>query len=525
MLEVLVIGLAFSFGLLVRKMGLPPLVGFLIAGFVMNALGSRFGLLPEYAGDVLHYAAHWGVLLLLFTVGLKLKLGQMTQAHVSIGGVFHFLISVTVFGAGLVFFIDLTGQTALLLACALAFSSTVLAAKILESKRELGSFHGRTAIGILIIQDLLALLVLSLWGGQSPSIYAPLVLLLPLARPIFHWLLDVSRHDELLVLLGMGLALVVGGMGFYWLGLSSELGALAMGMMLAGHHRASEVSESLWGLKELFLVGFFLQIGMSGLPTASDWLFAVILLALLPLKGLMFYVILTLFGLRARTAFLASLSLSAYSEFGLIVASGVPLLNQWLVPLALTVALSFVVSAPLNRYAHGLFEHFERGLMRWQSKRVHPDEVSPDLSGATILILGMGRTGSATYDVLCGGVPDVVGIDSDPYQVRRHQDRGRRVVLADAEDANFWSSVQLDALKVAILAVDALEAKLLATKRLRAHGFSGPIITHSLYAEEAEVVRAAGADHTYLTLKEAGTSLAGHAIDALQKPPINPSGA
>lgn len=257
MLEAAAIGLAFVFGLLVRGFGLPPLVGFLIAGFALNYLGAQFDFLPEFTGDVLHYVAHWGVLLLLFTVGLKLKVGQITQTHVLAGGLLHFLISVAIFGVGLIVLMELPWSTAVLLGSALAFSSTVLAAKILESKRELTSFHGRSAIGILIIQDLLALLVLSLWGGQSPSIYAGLVLLLPLLRPLLHWLLDVSGHDELLVLMGMVLALVLGGVGFSLVGLSSELGALAMGMLLANHSRASEVSESLWGLKELFLVGFF----------------------------------------------------------------------------------------------------------------------------------------------------------------------------------------------------------------------------------------------------------------------------
>ncbi|MDZ7770461.1 MAG: cation:proton antiporter [Woeseiaceae bacterium] len=153
-----------------------------------------------------------------------------------------------------------------MLAIALAFSSTVLAAKLLEERRELGTFHGRTAIGILIVQDIIALVVLGVWSGQAPNAWALLLLALPLARPVLHWLLDFAGHDELLILMGMLLALVVGGMGFSAMGLSSEIGALLMGALLSNHDRATELSESLWSLKENFLVGFFLQIGMSGLP-------------------------------------------------------------------------------------------------------------------------------------------------------------------------------------------------------------------------------------------------------------------
>jgi len=515
MLEGFAIGLAFVFGLAVRPLGLPPLVGFLIAGFVLNVLGDRFGLLPEFTGDVLGHVAHWGVLLLLFTVGLKLKVRQVTQPHVIGAGLIHFLISIALFGPAVYFWLDLDPLLALLLAISLAFSSTVLAAKILESKRELTAFHGRSAIGILIIQDLLALLVLSIWGGKNPSVWALGLFALPMLRPVIHRLLDVSGRDELLLLLGMLLALVVGGMGFSALGLSSELGALVMGLMLANHERASDVSEALWGLKELFLVGFFLQIGMSGLPTGSDWLFAFALLLVLPLKGLVFYAILALFHLRSRNAFLAALSLTAYSEFGLIVAAGVPLLSEWLVPMALAVAMSFGVSAPLNRAAHRIFDWLEKPLSHFQTKRLHPDEMPPDLSGAEGLVFGMGRTGTATYDSLRGSMPSIVGIDSDPYRVADHREKGRDVELADAEDADFWSTVKIDSLKVAILAVDHMEAKLLATRKLRLRGFTGPIITHVMYEDEAILARSAGADRTYLTMREAGATLARHAIDCL----------
>ncbi len=516
MFELFALGFAFGLGLAVRLVGLPPLVGFLLAGFGLNLVDQQFQVLPDYTLDVLGHVAHWGVLLLLFTVGLKLKLGQLTQSHVVSTGLVHFILSTLLFVMGLRFFITPDWIDALLLGMALSFSSTVLAAKILESKRELTAFHGRTAIGILIIQDLLALLVLSVWGDQALSPWAACLLLLPLSRPVVHRLLDYAAHDELLILIGMVLALVVGGLGFSTLGLSSELGALAMGMLLASHDRSQDISEALWGLKELFLIGFFLQIGMSGLPTTSDWLLALGLLLVLPLKGVLFYALLAVAHLRARNAFLAALSLTAYSEFGLIVAAGVPMLNNYMVSLALAVALSFVISAPLNRSAHPLAERLEPLLVRLETQRRHPDEVPPDLSGAKVLIFGMGRTGTAAFDAL-KTQSTLLGIDSDPYRVEEHASLGRQVVLADAEDANFWASVQLTALEAVILAMDDIEAKLIATRKLRDLGFEGPIVTHVMHQDRAEEVKEAGADETYLTMAEAGTSLARHAVECLAR--------
>ncbi|MFP3367204.1 cation:proton antiporter, partial [Pseudoalteromonas sp. SIMBA_148] len=82
------------------------------------------------------------------------------------------------------------------------------------------------------------------------------------------------------------LALVVGGLGFEAVGLSSELGALVFGAMLANHPRSQELAKSLWSVKEIFLVGFFLQIGIDGLPDQQALIFAAVAGLLLPLKGI-----------------------------------------------------------------------------------------------------------------------------------------------------------------------------------------------------------------------------------------------
>lgn len=212
MFEVICISFAFFFGLAVRQVGLPPLVGFLAAGFAINAAGPSLGV-PEETGEILKYVAHLGVLLLLFAVGLKLRVEQVFQPQVLAGSLVHFAVTATVFTVGLAVFLQLDWNTALLLAIALSFSSTVFSAKILDAKRDLGSFYGRTAIGILIVQDIIALVVLGIWGGQTPTIWALGVFAIPLLRPVLHRLLDFTGHDELLVLMGMLLALVVGGDG------------------------------------------------------------------------------------------------------------------------------------------------------------------------------------------------------------------------------------------------------------------------------------------------------------------------
>ena len=507
MLEAVWIAFAFTLGLLMRALGLPNLIGYLAAGFAIS-LAAPYLAMPEQNGEILDHIAHLGVLLLLFTVGLKLHLRNLVQPEVIGGGLLHFSISCGLLAPALYLFMDVSAYTAGMLGVALAFSSTVLAAKVLESKRELKAFHGRVAIGILIIQDLIALLVMALANGDTPSLWALLIFGLPFIRPLIYRILDHSGHDELLVLLGLLLALVVGGQGFEAVGLSSELGALAFGALLANHPRAKELSESLWSLKEVFLVGFFLQIGMEGLPDAQMLIFALVMTLLLPLKGLIYFVLLLAFKLRARSAFLTGLSLTNYSEFGLIVASVA--LPEWLVPLAIILALSFVISAPLNNIAHPLYERLTQRLEKFERKTWHPDERPLSLGDADILVMGMGRIGIAAYEHLKEEGYALLALDSDPTRVERQRALGRNILYADAGDPAFWQGLDMAQVKAVVLSMTDSDAKVTSARKLRACGFTGYIVAHSHFEDEAKKIDRAGADRTYLTMNEAGTSLAEH---------------
>ena len=505
MIEATWIAFAFILGLAARMIGLPPLIGYLAAGFALAGFGDRFGVGPTDS-VILAHLAHLGVLLLLFTVGLKLKLGNLARREVIGTSLLHFGISSVIVLPATLLFIDNGWREAVLLAIALSFSSTVLAAKALESKRELRAFHGRVAIGVLIIQDLIALVVMSIASGKVPSAWALLVFGLPLLRPLLFRLLDHSGHEELMVLLGLALALVVGGLGFEYVGLSSELGALAFGALLAKHKRAGELSNSLWSIKEIFLVGFFLQIGIGGLPDLHAMLFAGAMALLLPLKGALFFGLFLLFRLRARSAFLSASSLTNYSEFGLIVASVV--LPQWLTPLAITVALSFVLSAQLNRISHPLYDRLARRLIPLERDIRHPDEQPVSLGDAQILIMGMGRTGRAAYDHLTDKGWRLVSLDSDPVVVAKSSENGRHVLFADAEDQLFWEGLEMNGIEAVILAMNDPEAKIISTRKLRGKGFEGLIVSHAMYEDIARKIEEAGANHTYLTMSEAGAGLA-----------------
>lgn len=507
------LGFAFALGLFMRLVGLPPLVGYLAAGFLLSGYGHE-------TNPILEQVAHAGVLLLLFGVGLKLRFKSLIRIEVLAGSLLHMLLVVAMLAFVLLQTVGMSMQLALLIAIALSFSSTVVAAKVLESKRELRAFHGRIAIGILIMQDLIAVIILSLANGHTPSPWAIALLGFLFLRPVLHWLLDLSGHGELVVLYGLLLALVIGGGSFEQAGLSSELGALLLGIMLSSHKRAIELANALWGLKEVLLVGFFLQIGLSGHPTLQTLQDAIWLSGFLPVKALLFFFILLLFRLRARTAFLAGLSLATYSEFGLIVVNMATrngwVSEEWLVLLALTVAISFAIAAPLNRYAHEIYARLEKWLHRFESERRHPDDEPINLGNSHIVIMGMGRVGTGAYDQLVLHQQRVIGLDSDPAKVEQHRKQGRRVLYADAEDPGLWSNLNLEGVHAVLLAMPEPSAKILALRQLRNLGFKGTITATAMFSEELEQFIKAGADDVYNYYEGVGAGFAERTLTHLK---------
>ena len=513
-MEVLWIGAAFTLGLMGRQFGLPPLAGYLLAGFVLHAFDFE-------GGALLDAVAHYGVLLLLFSVGLKLDLRGLLQESILGTAVIHLTITGGLLALVLVALTELNWAGALFLGVTLGFSSTVLAAKVLEDRREVRAFHGRIAIGVLIIQDIVAVGLLSFSGGHTPSPYALLLLGLPLVRPLLYRLLVISGHDELLVLFGLLLALV-GGAVFEQVGMSSELGALVLGGLLSGHNKAVELFKSLWGLKEAFLVGFFLQISLTGWPDGIGLLYIGLLMLILPLKSLLFFFLLLVFRLRSRSAFLVSLGLSSYSEFALIcipvgIAAGW-VSQEWAVILALTITLSFMITAPVNRVAHRFYARIESRLLPLETKERHPDEQPLLLGRSHILILGMGRSGTAAYDFLRGHGLRVAGLDSDPTKVSRHRKEGRRVLFADSEDPGLWHNLELDEVKAVLITMPDAESTSLSARELRKHRFPGLIGATIRHHDEDRSLVEAGVDMTFLTYEESGVGLAEHIVEAMGQP-------
>ena len=510
------ITLAFLFGFLAKLINLPPLVGFLATGFVLNYLGMS-------GGDTLQKLSDLGITLLLFTIGLKLNLKVLTKPQVWLVTALHSSIIVSLFGIfifalatmGVSLFSELDLKHSFMIAFALSFSSTVFVVKSLEEKGEMKSLHGRIAIGILVMQDLAAVIFLAATAGKMPSLWALLLFLLIPIRPFLHHLLQKTGHGELLILYGLVLAL--GGAELFELaGVKGDLGALMMGVLVSTHVKASEMSKAMLGFKDLFLVGFFLSIGMSGYFSLEALIIASLLIPFLIIKSTLFFVLMTRLKLRARTSFLTSLSLTNYSEFGLIIAAiGVSngwLNSEWLVILAIALSISFIAASPLNAIDDRIYTKFKKIFIQYQSKERLPDDLLLDTRSASIAIFGMGRVGTGAYDKMREYYSDkVIGVDFDIERVNAHKAKKRNVLHGDPSDVDFWEKISKEhKIELVMLALPNRQANLDALEQLRLISFTGRVAAIARYPDEVQILKEAGATAVFNIYTEAGAGFAEH---------------
>jgi len=502
-MDIIWVGFAFVFGLLVSRLHVPPLVGYLIAGLGLAAYGYE-------AGDMLEEIAHLGVIFLLFTVGLHIRLKNIIRIEVFGVGLIHLASSTAIFiPFSLYFGFDL--QAAVIISITLGFSSTVLAAKNLEMRGEMGAYYGRVSIGILIIQDLVAIGIIAYTGGGIPSVWSPVLLALPLLRPALSYLLKIIDKEELILLLALVLALG-GATLFEAFNLSGELGAIVAGMILATDERGEQLGKKLWGIKEAFLVGFFMEIGLIGFPTVQDFLFIGVLLLLLPLKSTLFYLLFMGFKLRARTGYLATISLTAYSEFTLI-AGAVAAANGFIpesviVTLGLLTAISFVVNAPLAIREDQIWRRFEGVLHKLELDVDHPEHEPISLGKANYLVIGMGKAGISAYERLVEEDKHVVGMDIDPDRIEQNLQEKRRVVYGDIQDTELWKAIDLSGIESIIIAMGNREVKFHAIRALRDIGYNKDIYVITMRDDETEELQKAGAKSVPIPVKQAGERLA-----------------
>ena len=226
-------------------------------------------------------------------------------------------------------------------------------------------------------------------------------------------------------------------------------------------------------------------------------------------------------GVPGRNMFLGSMILTNYSEFGLIVTALCVqngwLDKDWLVIIALAVSVSFIFTSIFYEYAHTAYAYARKWVKYFE--RPQPTPIYQEqLKHAEILVIGMGRVGRSSYDVLHAQLGDKVwGVESDIDKVRRHREAGRHIILGDAEDADFWETRELWHIKLIMLAMPSVNDITDITNQLNISGYQGHVAAIARYEDEREKLKDLGIENVFNYYVEAGTGFAEESLHLLEQ--------
>jgi len=272
-------------------------------------------------------------------------------------------------------------------------------------------------------------------------------------------------------------------------------------------------------LRDLLLIGFFLSIGFYGLPSIELIAVAFVLALLAALRPLIYFLLLTRFGLRARTGWLTGLSLFSYSEFGLIVAAIAIeqkyLPEAWITTLALAMSLSFFVATPINRQAHSIFRRYGSRLAAYENTERLPEEHIGSLGDARSVVLGMGRVGRNAFDTLrAAGIAPIIGVDENYARACELDEQGYPCLHGDGSDRDFWERTNLVNRDLILVSLTNHVENRQVAQLAQALGFTGTLAVAVRYPDEQEEIESMGCIAYYL-YEDTGQNFARYALDRI----------
>jgi Kef-type K+ transport system membrane component KefB/Trk K+ transport system NAD-binding subunit len=534
-------------GLLLRQ---PLIVAMLAAGILVGPSG--LGLVQSH--DQIELLAHIGIALLLFVVGLKLDLHLIrTMGTVALATGLGQVLFTSVFGFFLGLGLGLAALEALYVAVALTFSSTIIIVKLLSDKGEIDALHGRIAIGFLIVQDIVVILVMIgltafsaqeaaagwslLWSvgrilSAGLGFLAAIALLMRYVLPTA--LRYLARSQELLLLFAIAWAIALATLGDA-LGFSKEVGAFLGGVSLASTPYREAISTRLVSLRDFLLVFFFLDLGSRlNLAILGTQLGAAAVLSLFVLVGnpLIVMVIMGYLGYRKRTGLLAGLTVAQISEFSLIFgALGVSLghLSPDILGLITLVGLVTIGgSTYLILYSGRVYELLAPWLSifeRRSPRREGPQDSTAAIPAAAVILIGLGNFGSSIANHLWHRRADMVGIDYDPEVLEYWRQRGLPVFYADSGDPELLSHLPLATARLVVVTVRQPDLNLALLRALRQQQFRGKVALTARQEEDTRLFAAAGADivlKPFADAAEQAATVLTAALDVLAAAPDGP---
>jgi CPA2 family monovalent cation:H+ antiporter-2 len=537
---------AWVLGIITQRLKLSPIVGYLLAGI---AIGPHT---PGFTGDLVlaHQLAEIGVALLMFGVGLHFHLGDLLRVrNVAVPGALGQSLFATLLGALLGLALGWSLNMGIVLGVAMAVASTVVLIRVLGDNRLLDTTHGHVAVGWLIVEDILTVIVLvlipalgqgsaatpgtSIWitlGIALLKLSVFVAVLLVAGSKVIPWVMvrvARLRSRELFTLTVLVMALAVATGSYFAFGASMALGAFLAGMVVGQSPVSHQAAADVLPLRDAFAVLFFASVGMLFDPSfviQQPLLLLAGLAIVLIGKPLAALTIVALIGYPARTALVAALGLAQIGEFSFIISAlaqqkGIELMNQSGHNLLVACAL---VSITINPLLFRQLPRFERMLQRypkiWQflnrkalareaAMNAAAGEVIGAGSGPIAVVIGYGPVGRTIDELLRGVGLETVVVDMNLDTIQRIKREGRAAFYGDGFNIEVMHEALVRATHLVIALPHDAEARnpLIAAAKLINPEIK--VLVRARYVSERAELEQVGSDGAVFEEAEAAVAL------------------
>lgn len=511
-----IIVLATVISVIMKIFKQPFVVGYIFAGILAGPY--FFHLI--HSKENIELFAKIGITILLFIVGLHLnpKVIKEVGKIALIAGLGQ-IISTAIIGFFLSLLLGIAIVPAIYISVALAFSSTIIIMKLLSDKTELNKVHGKIAVGILLVQDVVAILslvVVSSIANVSDTNLVTMVgfivlkgalLLMILYLATVHFLPKFSHFiastQELLFLFsitwGLGLASI-----FYLLGFSIEVGALLAGVSLASLPFADIIASRMRPLRDFFIVLFFILLGSEmKFDSTAQVLFPALVLSafILFVSPIIVFILMDLLGYKRKTGFQVGVALAQISEFSLILvtlAFTVGHIDQQILSLVTLVGVITIAgSSYLILHSDAIYPHVVPILKLFEFRKNKLDSHSNN-EIYDIVFFGFDRVGHDFIDVFSKLGKNYLVVDYNPALIHNMEANGIPFKFGDAEDIEFLNELNLDKVKMVVSTIPDLKTSRLLVKKMRAQNPNAILILLSHDIEAAKELYAHGATYVIM---------------------------
>jgi len=509
---IMIIATVFAF--IARFLKQPLIPAYILTGVI---LGPVLGLITNT--DIITTLSEIGIAFLLFIVGLEIDLRKLKHVGLvaSLGGTIQVVSIFTI-----AFIISLLLEFAMLesvyIALIIAFSSTMVVIKLLSDKKEIDTLHGKIILGILLMQDIVAIVALSVLASLSDFSYlilfssllkglAVLLIAFTVSKYIFPALFTfAAKSQELLFITAVSISLLYSIL-FNYLGFSIAIGAFIAGVSLANLPYNIEIIGKVRSLRDFFSVIFFVSLGMGLLlNTFSSILkpLIVLLFLIVFVKPLIIMFTTSFFGYKKRTSFLTAISLAQISEFSLIIVTQGFLLghiSQEILSLTILLAIiTITLTTYFVKYEDNIYVKISNylGVFDKMTKNENELEYIPKKKVHDIILCGYNRIGYSVVKTLMRMKKTLLVVDFNPEVVKYLIRLKVSSLYGDVGDTEILERLNFKKAKMLISTIPTKKDNILLIRAAKKENKDIAIFVASEQINEALELYDAGADYVIL---------------------------